>query len=196
MNSLIESWIRRFPKGSIWQTRFICLPVMIVLSTWAFTTHRFDSVGVPVQIALYALGAFTWTFLEYCLHRWVLHYTPKGPLGKAMLDRLHIFHHQDPKDQSQVCIPPSLVLPAGVILFGISTFVLRVDLRFSIFFLSGLMTLLVIYDITHFSTHYMPASNGWLQRLKKHHMLHHFSDHHGRFGVTSPFWDYVFRTLP
>ena len=27
-------------------------------------------------------------------------------------------------------------------------------------------------------------------------MRHHFQDHHYGFGVTSPLWDAVFRTMP
>ena len=66
--------------------------------------------------------------------------------------------------------------------------------------LLGLLTasfclMVAIYDIAHFSAHYMPATNGVLKFLKKHHMLHHFDDHSKRFGVTSPFWDFVFGTF-
>ncbi len=192
--SLLERWVRKFPKGSIWQTRFICLPLMISLSTWAFSTTVFARFSWSGKFGFFFVGALVWTLLEYVLHRWVLHFQASSRVGTAILDRLHIFHHHDPKDQSQVCIPPVLVFLQGAVLFAILFFLVRAPIEPSVFFVSGLMTMMVVYDITHFSTHYMPATNGLLQGLKKHHMLHHFSDHGRRFGVTSPFWDYVFRT--
>lgn len=30
--------------------------------------------------------------------------------------------------------------------------------------------------------------------LKKYHLEHHFADYNNGFGVTSPFWDWVFGT--
>jgi sterol desaturase/sphingolipid hydroxylase (fatty acid hydroxylase superfamily) len=86
------------------------------------------------------------------------------------------------------------VLPTGLLLFAFLKGALGFATTPSVFFLAGLMLMLVIYDIAHFSTHYMPASNWLLQALKKQHMLHHFSNDRRRFGVTSPLWDYVFRT--
>jgi sterol desaturase/sphingolipid hydroxylase (fatty acid hydroxylase superfamily) len=35
-----------------------------------------------------------------------------------------------------------------------------------------------------------------LKALRRHHMIHHHAQHDARFGVTTPFWDWVFRTLP
>jgi len=192
--TLLETWIRNFPKGSIWQTRFICLPVMIILSTWAFSTTRFDTLNFAGKAGAFLSGVTLWTLLEYVLHRWVLHYHPTTRVGRALLDRLHIFHHDEPKDQTQVCIPPSLIFLQGLVIFGVAIGLVRLPFAPTVFFVSGLMMMMVVYDIAHFSTHYMPASNRLLQVLKKHHMLHHFANHQSRFGVTSPFWDYVFRT--
>jgi len=32
--------------------------------------------------------------------------------------------------------------------------------------------------------------------LKKYHLVHHFKDSDHYFGVTSPFWDWLFETKP
>ena len=34
------------------------------------------------------------------------------------------------------------------------------------------------------------------RRLREQHMRHHFQDHRYGYGVSSPLWDVVFRTLP
>ncbi len=42
---------------------------------------------------------------------------------------------------------------------------------------------------------YKPPKN-FLNIIWKHHNLHHFVGDDGAFGVSSPFWDYVFGTMP
>jgi 4-hydroxysphinganine ceramide fatty acyl 2-hydroxylase len=34
----------------------------------------------------------------------------------------------------------------------------------------------------------------WYRALKKYHLRHHFADYQNGFGVTSRFWDWVFKT--
>ena len=34
------------------------------------------------------------------------------------------------------------------------------------------------------------------KHLREQHMRHHFQDHRFGYGVSSPLWDVVFRTLP
>jgi sterol desaturase/sphingolipid hydroxylase (fatty acid hydroxylase superfamily) len=182
--------ILKFPKGSIWQTRFLCFPASIVSSTLVLS-H--SAIGVVSRVAWFVTGMLLWTLLEYIIHRWVFHYEPSTRIGKALLKRLHTDHHEDPADQSQVCIP--FVLCVAVWLWVLSSLLLLgVEVERSFLFISGLALAMTVYDLTHFSTHYMKAPNRLLQTLKKHHMLHHFSNSQTRFGVTSPFWDHVFGT--
>ena len=187
-NILIET-IYKAPKGSIWQERYIALPMVVIFST---ITIMQPYGSFLTRLAYFILGGFLWTFFEYFLHRFAFHYQPKSVIGKALLDRFHIYHHNDTKDETQVCIPLYISLPAWALLFGI--FSLFLGFYKASLFISGFALMTIIYDIVHFSTHYMPARNPFLKFLKKHHALHHFSDHHKRFGVTSPLWDFVFRT--
>jgi sterol desaturase/sphingolipid hydroxylase (fatty acid hydroxylase superfamily) len=51
------------------------------------------------------------------------------------------------------------------------------------------------YVTAHYGMHHWrirPASH--LGRLRRRHALHHHFDDLGNFGVTSGFWDHVFRT--
>ena len=43
--------------------------------------------------------------------------------------------------------------------------------------------------------HFVPKSKLG-KRLREQHMRHHFQDHRYGYGVSSPLWDVVFRTLP
>ncbi len=187
--SLLSKIIYKLPKGSIWQERYIMLP-LIVMSTTLALSRPFASW--PIRLSFFLGGVVTWTLAEYCLHRWILHFNAQSEAGKALINRLHAFHHDDPKDASQVCIPIflSLILWTPPFL----AFLLIGGVEQAWLFTSGFAFMLLIYDITHYSTHYMPATNWLLKLLKRQHTLHHFSDHTKRFGVTSPFWDLVFRT--
>lgn len=189
-SSKLITFIEKFPKGSIWQTRYICLPFIIIVSTYLLS-H--GSLSHLVRVAWFVLGVAMWTLLEYVLHRWVLHYRAKTALGRAVVDRLHEKHHVDPKDQSQVCVPFSLLLPLWLVMYGIIV-LFGGGLYASLIFISGVALMMILYDITHFSTHYMQATHPYLQFVKKYHMTHHFVDAGKRFGVTSPIWDWVFRT--
>lgn len=188
--SRLADYIYRIPKGSIWQTRYVCFPLAIVASTLFLS--RSDLSGLARAFWFFS-GVALWTLLEYVLHRWMLHYSARSLIGRAVVDRLHVLHHHDPKDQTQVCIPPwaFLTFLSGFLALAFAT---GIGWERAALLTSGVGLMMALYDITHFSTHYMPATNAWLRLLKKQHMLHHFSDHTKRFGVTSPLWDYVFRT--
>src|SRR2546430_2159045 len=59
---------------------------------------------------------------------------------------------------------------------------------------AGLAAGYVCYDSIHYAIHHFPMKAGLLNRLKQHHLRHHYHDDHSGYGVSSPFWDYVFRT--
>ncbi len=52
------------------------------------------------------------------------------------------------------------------------------------------------YDGTHYAVHHFKPATRLGRFVKRHHMLHHHMDHEGGFGVSSPLWDLVFRTMP
>ena len=52
------------------------------------------------------------------------------------------------------------------------------------------------YDGTHYYVHHFVPTTRWGKLLRRHHLTHHFADHDGGFGVSTPLWDVVFHTLP
>lgn len=182
--------VRRFPDGSIWQSRYLALPIVTAVSTLSISS---SALGYGARALWFLLGIFLWTFLEYVIHRWVFHYRPRTEIGIAILERFHITHHHHPDDQKIVCIPLVLAAPFMAWIF-FNLVLLGGNWDASLLLTCGIAFGMTVYDITHFSTHYMKATNPILKALKKQHMLHHFSDHNKRFGVTSPLWDYVFGT--
>ena len=50
------------------------------------------------------------------------------------------------------------------------------------------------YDMTHYSMHHLTSKLGYFKTLQRYHNQHHFSGEEAGFGVSSKFWDVVFKT--
>ncbi len=61
---------------------------------------------------------------------------------------------------------------------------------------SGFILGYLVYDMLHYATHHLPMQGRVMKYLKRYHMLHHFKTPEQRYGVSSPLWDFVFRTDP
>jgi sterol desaturase/sphingolipid hydroxylase (fatty acid hydroxylase superfamily) len=156
----------------------------------------------PAQLSLVGwaiAGALGWTLLEYLLHRFVLH-------GLPPFKRWHAEHHRR---------PAALIAAPTLLTAAIFTTLLLLP---AIWWLGawpaaalsfGLLNGYLGYGLTHHALHRPAASQRplgpvqrWLRRRRQWHGLHHRHTHNrpsfaasqGHFGVSSSFWDRVFRT--
>jgi sterol desaturase/sphingolipid hydroxylase (fatty acid hydroxylase superfamily) len=60
----------------------------------------------------------------------------------------------------------------------------------------GFLAGYLIYDMTHYALHHTNPRGLVGRRLRELHMRHHFQDDTRGFGVSAPYWDWVFRTAP
>ena len=166
-------------------------PVAAWLLWRAVSVHQFG-VAAMVMIALAALA--TWTLTEYLLHRFLFHFQPKSDAGKTFIYLFHGVHHDTPQDKTRLLMPPTGALPIIVVLWLVFDLVLPDpwEVPFTGFFIVGYL----IYDYIHYATHHFPMRHPALKFLKHYHMRHHFTDDDSRYGVSSPFWDWVFGTYP
>jgi dihydroceramide fatty acyl 2-hydroxylase len=138
------------------------------------------------------LGVFLWTLTEYCLHRFLFHMQVSSAFGRQFHFLLHGIHHLDPWDRTRLVFPP----PAGVLLalpvFGLLW--LALPLAAALATMSGLLTGYIIYDLTHYATHHDRPRTRVGKFLKIWHLAHHHKWPTRLYGITSPFWDLVFRT--
>jgi len=54
-----------------------------------------------------------------------------------------------------------------------------------------------MYDCTHYALHHVDTrkhKGSYFHRLQKYHNQHHFGGEEAGFGVSSKFWDIIFRT--
>ena len=146
------------------------------------------------QLVLLTLGGVgIWTLTEYWLHRLVFHWEPDNDFGRRMHFIIHGVHHDHPNDKLRLVMPPAVSIPLAALFFlGFSA--LFGDAAFPLF--AGFIIGYLGYDYTHYYVHHFVPKSEFGKRLREQHMRHHFQDHRYGFGVSSPFWDVVFHTLP
>jgi sterol desaturase/sphingolipid hydroxylase (fatty acid hydroxylase superfamily) len=150
-----------------------------------------DFVSVPIAIAIFLdlagvyrlylvlTGLAAWTLLEYLVHRIIFHHYSAGR-------RLHRLHHDHPNDpdaeRSSLSTPliAFLLIVAAGVQDGSAIFV-------------GLLRYLA-FIVVHHAVHRWPVKpNSWLYSAKVRHLTHHRIDN-CNYGLTTNFWDIVFRT--
>ncbi|HKL35738.1 MAG TPA: sterol desaturase family protein [Salegentibacter sp.] len=147
----------------------------------------------PIMIGLFAAGLFFFTFVEYIMHRYLYHIPATSEKKKKISYTMHGVHHDYPKDKSRLAMPPVLSLIIVTVLFIIYRAVLG-DYVFG--FLAGFLIGYAAYLAVHYSVHAFKVPNNFLKVLWQHHSIHHYRESDRAFGVSSPLWDYIFKTMP
>lgn len=163
-------------------------------SALLFINYHFGFVtGIKKIVALFLIGYLSWTLAEYLLHRFFFHITKEQNLFLSKISHtVHGIHHEQPTDFKRMFMPP---VPATIFLaFFFGIFFLLMGTRVFVF-LPGFLTGYLSYAYTHFKIHQSKAPKS-LKWLWTHHLKHHYQDEDKAFGVSSPLWDIIFRSLP
>jgi sterol desaturase/sphingolipid hydroxylase (fatty acid hydroxylase superfamily) len=196
-SDFLESLTRVHPAVVV----VVWVPVIAWFAIDAWTTRDARGITVGGLVVAHAVGLLVWTLVEYALHRFVFHFSPRNP--PAWLQRLlflfHGVHHVQPWDKARLVMPPSVSIPLAIgfwLLFdAVSTQVLASPAWVAPTFAAFLAGYLA-YDLLHYATHHVAMSGTVGRWLKRHHLLHHHATPDERFGVSSPLWDLVLRTRP
>ena len=140
-------------------------------------------------------GFLAWTVVEYFMHRFFLHWQVTKEPWRIMSSGFHILHHEIPNRQDYVVAPIVMTLPLFFV-FGGAFCLLSGGWINGFLISSGLASCFVAYEWMHYQAHHGTSNNRFMKYMKKYHMLHHFNDSENYFGVTTPFWDWVFGTKP
>jgi dihydroceramide fatty acyl 2-hydroxylase len=147
----------------------------------------------PLEVAGLVLGGyFFWTLTEYWMHRLVFHFEPEEGIGARLHWIIHGVHHDHPNDPMRLVMPPSVSVPLALVFYLL--FVLVLGTPAAHVFAAGFLGGYLIYDMTHYHVHHHAPRTRAGKLLRELHMRHHFQDDTRGFGVSAPFWDYVFRT--
>jgi hypothetical protein len=141
-------------------------------------------VAVLQNLAFVIAGLAGWTLIEYLLHRFVLH-------GMQPFRGWHDAHHDRPV--ALICAPT--IMSASLILVLIFLPALELlDLERACALTLGVVMGYLTYSVTHHAVHHWRSDNAWLMQRKRWHALHHHVQYPGCYGVTTMFWDHVFRS--
>jgi 4-hydroxysphinganine ceramide fatty acyl 2-hydroxylase len=163
-------------------------PAVAYLLYLAFWQRQLSALTVA---GLFLLGALIWTLLEYIIHRHLFHYEPRTSLGKQLHFIVHGVHHDYPNDAKRLVMPPAVSIPLAIGFLGLFFGIFG---RFAPAVSAGFVFGYVCYDAIHYAIHHFPMKRGVGRWLKQYHLRHHFQDDEAGYGVSSPLWDYVFRT--
>jgi sterol desaturase/sphingolipid hydroxylase (fatty acid hydroxylase superfamily) len=176
----------------------IWLPVVIWFLVLSFSKIAAGAPWFCVPIG-FLIGVVIWTFAEYTLHRFLFHHHAKSPAAQRVFFLFHGVHHAQPQCKTRLVMPPVVSIPMALVFYGLFYLVAGVLLGGMLWvapLFSGFIAGYLLYDMAHYATHHFPMRSGYLKFLKRYHMQHHFRTPDKRFGVSSPVWDYVFRTIP
>jgi sterol desaturase/sphingolipid hydroxylase (fatty acid hydroxylase superfamily) len=150
-------------------------------------------MSAPSMILWAAIALFVWTFTEYFLHRYLFHFPAKSAWGKRLIYLFHGIHHDQPDDATRLVMPPFPAVFFMVLLYGF--FSLFIPSAFIEAFMGFFIVGYLCYDYIHYATHHFPMKSKAGSYLRKYHLRHHHAKEHSKYGVSNPFWDYVFGSV-
>ena len=150
------------------------------------------AMPAPGALALFALGYVIWTLCEYVFHRWLFHTEFPGSFGARIHFLLHGVHHVHPSDPLRLVMPPLMSVPLMTLAWVVIGALFGAPWSFPV--TAGFLCGYVLYDEIHFHLHHRVPHTQVEQTLRRLHLLHHFRDPLRGYGVSAPYWDYVFGT--
>ena len=151
------------------------------------------NLTIPTTISLFLVGLLAFSLVEYLMHRYLFHMEVYTEARKKMQYIMHGVHHEFPKDKDRLAMPPFASLTIATILL----FLFRLIMQDYVFaFLPGFLCGYAGYLFVHYIVHAFQPPKNFFKKLWVHHGIHHYKDNEKAFGVSSPLWDYIFRTMP
>ena len=136
-------------------------------------------------IVTFLLGMFSWTFLEYVIHRWLGH-DPRyrgNPFGVE-----HVRHHAE---GNYFAPTPKKAALVAVVIGGPAAWLAGAHGAAAV---GGLLVMYGTYEVLHRREHTHAGIGRYGRWARRHHFHHHFVDPKTNHGVTTPLWDLVFGT--
>jgi sterol desaturase/sphingolipid hydroxylase (fatty acid hydroxylase superfamily) len=151
------------------------------------------SLPIITLIGLFLAGLTAFSLIEYLMHRFVFHMSETTKAREKFVYTAHGSHHEYPKDKDRLAMP----IPASLFLSTLFFLLYRVLLGDLVYgFLPGFLMGYAFYLWVHYMVHAFQPPNNVFKILWIHHGIHHYKQPERAFGVSSPIWDYIFRTMP
>ena len=173
---------------------FWIFPVLaFVLLSLSFRTE--PSRNRTDLLWLFVVGLFAWTLIEYGMHRFLFHvHLPfKSAKVREIVNGSHFGHHASPRDATKILVHPSYGIVVSSIVYGL-LYTITGSVLSASGVLVGIWAGFLYYESVHYRVHLSLSGSGFVARQRRMHFYHHFTNNKRCFGVTTPLWDYVFRT--
>lgn len=162
-----------------------------ILTLW----YSIGRLGIhwATAVVFFLGGVVLFTLVEYVMHRYLYHIPAESEKRKRFQYVIHGVHHDHPRDKSRLAMPPLLSIVLAVLFISLFRLIMGPNgYSFGGGFLFGYSS----YLLAHYAIHIFKQPKNVLGIIWKHHNLHHYVGDDGAFGVSSPFWDYIFGTMP
>ncbi len=174
----------------------IAIPLVLFWSVGIVTLwYSMAKLGISWQTVLvfFLGGIVLFTLVEYVMHRYLYHIPARSEKRKRFQYVIHGIHHDHPRDKARLAMPPLVSIVLSVLFISLFRLLIGPNgYAFGGGFLFGYST----YLLAHYAIHIYKQPKNFLGIIWKHHNLHHFVGDDGAFGVSTPFWDYIFGTMP
>jgi sterol desaturase/sphingolipid hydroxylase (fatty acid hydroxylase superfamily) len=150
-------------------------------------------LSAGASILIFITGLLIFSLLEYLVHRHVFHMLPDTIIKEKIQYNFHGIHHEYPKDKDRLAMPPLISILLAITLFYVFRYFIG---DFVYAFLPGIMFGYASYLFVHYAVHAFQPPKNFLKILWINHGIHHYKNQEVAFGVSSPLWDYIFRTTP
>jgi sterol desaturase/sphingolipid hydroxylase (fatty acid hydroxylase superfamily) len=185
---------RRILLGALERMVYSSANYWIVLLSDIVCAMAFLVVGLrqfigPAALAVAAVivGFLAWGFIEYAMHRWVLHGPP------TMARRGHARHHAD---ATALISTPFLVIMSGACAIW-ALLALAVPAGLAALLVFGMYSGYNYFALLHHLQHHREkdlARFGYWRRFEQLHRIHH-DRHVVNFGITTTIWDRLLGTF-
>jgi hypothetical protein len=145
-------------------------------------------------VLLLGSGVFSWSLIEYGLHRFIFHYDARSQLGRKLLYQVHLSHHDNPAATNRIFASLFLSAPIATT-YWLLGWVVTASWAAASYLFIGMSAGYFYYEWLHFQCHHGKSRLRVFRYLRKYHLLHHYKTPGMRFGVTSPLFDLVFDTF-
>lgn len=145
--------------------------------------------AVPL-VAAASVGVVAWTLAEYLLHRFLGHDKRTSRAGWNFFVGEHTRHHSEGgyfAPTWKKALLTAIVVPVAAAAFVVA------GAAAAAFFV-GFIGMYAVYEWVHRRAHTHRGLGRYGAYLRRHHFHHHFRDPRSNHGVTTPIWDFVFRT--
>jgi sterol desaturase/sphingolipid hydroxylase (fatty acid hydroxylase superfamily) len=176
------------------------LPVTILYSAYALVLLALGLTGPHpfAALAWFAAGVAVWTFVEYLVHRYILHGVfADGPgffqhLGHKLFGHLHVVHHRRPWDGAHI---NGTLKDTGVYVSILVALSFLGPLHTWPMLMAGFVQSYIVEEWVHQSVHFYPFKGWYWEYIRRHHRYHHSpKGAEMAYGLSNGVWDVICAT--